>query len=111
MSDCTNLNKSESRKRRVIGYGSFLIALAFAGKSKTSWVGVPFFFGYLNILQARTRTGVALALTDRDMSEGKIGPVKDRETGWKLKKRAFKLVLGAGALAVVTTVVCRKRSR
>lgn len=112
--DCSNLNHREVQKRKILGYTSFITAFALVGWNKVTsppdWVlwmpAVPFFFGYLGLFQARTKTCVALALADRDMSEGKLCPMKDRATGRRLKKRSAKILLGAGALALVTTAVC-----
>ena len=95
---CCNLNDPEVKKRRILGYASLIIAFVLVALNKLqpppSWMlwspAIPFFFGYLNLMQARTRTCVALALLDRDMVEGELQAVKDRETGWQLKVRAYK---------------------
>jgi hypothetical protein len=114
-----NLSDWEVRKRLAKGYGSFLAAFALVGMNQgklpphlAQWApAVPFFLGYINLMQAKKRTCVTLAVTDRDMLDGKLGPVKDRETGWRLKKRAFKMIVGAGLLAAVSATVCRKRQK
>ncbi|MCA9776572.1 MAG: hypothetical protein KC800_07650 [Candidatus Eremiobacteraeota bacterium] len=111
---CCNLNESEVRKRRFLGYASLVIAFALVALNKVqpppAWMLwgplVPFFFGYLNLMQARTRTCVALALLDRDMVEGTLQAVKDRETGWKLKKRAYKMIVSSTMLSILTVFVC-----
>lgn len=108
---CCNLNEPEVKKRRVLGYGSLVIAFALAILSKLhpppGWLQwgpvVPFFFAFLNLMQARTRTCVLLAIVDRDMTEGQLQPVSDRETGWKLKKRSYKMIAAAAALAFLLT--------
>jgi hypothetical protein len=113
---CANLNEPEVNKRRTLGYGSFVAAFALVGLNKVQtpplwalWMPtVPFFFGYLNLMQAKSKTCVALALADRDMSEGELRPVKDRETGWRLKKRSYKIIAGAGVLAAVSAAICMK---
>lgn len=113
---CQNLNDHEVKKRQVLGYGSMVVAFALVGMAKLQnppeWVqampAIPFFFAYLNILQARTRTCVALAFQEKDMSEGQLQPVSDRETSWRLKKRSAKLIAGAAALAALSAVICWK---
>lgn len=112
--ECCNLNEREVKKRLVLGYGSLMVAFLMVVLNKTQgapiWVqwtsAVPFFFGYLGLLQARTRTCVALALVDRDMSEGRLCPVSDRETGWRLKKRSYKLIAFSAGLALLSTYLC-----
>ena len=111
---CCNLNEPEVKKRRFLGYASLVIAFALVALNKLppppSWMlwspVIPFFFGYLNLMQARTRTCVALALLDRDMVEGRLHAVKDRETGWRLKKRAYKMMAGSALIAVLSTIIC-----
>jgi len=110
---CCNLNDPEVKKRRILGYASLIIAFVLVALNKLqpppSWMlwspAIPFFFGYLNLMQARTRTCVALALLDRDMVEGELQAVKDRETGWQLKVRAYKMMFGAAILGAVTTLL------
>lgn len=110
---CCNLNDPEVKKRRILGYVSLIIAFVLVALNKLqpppSWMlwspAIPFFFGYLNLMQARTRTCVALALLDRDMVEGELQAVKDRETGWQLKVRAYKMMFGAAILGAVTTLL------
>lgn len=111
---CQNLNDIEVKKRKILGYGSMVVAFALVGMSKVqqppAWVqampAIPFFFAYLNLFQARTRTCVMLAFQEKDMSEGQLQPVQDRASSWKLKKRSFKLIAGAGALALVSAAIC-----
>ena len=113
---CQNLNDAEVRKRKILGYGSLVVAFALVGLAKfqqpPEWVqavpAIPFFFAYLNIFQARTRTCVALAFFERDMSQGKLQPVSDRDTSWRLKKRSAKLIAAAAALALLSAAVCWK---
>ena len=111
---CCNLNEAEVKKRRFLGYASLVIAFILAALNKLhpppSWMlwspMIPFFFGYLNLMQAQTRTCVALALLDRDMVEGELQAVKDRETGWQLKVRAYKMMAGSALLALLSTSIC-----
>ncbi len=113
---CHNLSQREVTKRQNLAYSSFVVAFALVGYQKVvaqpDWVQwmpmIPFFVGFLGIFQAKTRTCVALALADKDMTEDKLGPVKDRETGWKLKKRSAKIIAGAAALAFVATAICQR---
>ena len=113
---CQNLNDVEVKKRKILGYGSMVVAFALVAMSKVQqppdWVqampAIPFFFAYLNMLQARTRTCVMLALLEKDMSDGQLQPVQDRASSWSLKKRSFKLIAAAGALAVVSAAICWK---
>jgi hypothetical protein len=110
---CCNLNEPEVKKRRILGYASLVIAFALVALNKLhpppSWMlwspAIPFFFGYLNLMQARTRTCVALALLDRDMVEGELQAVKDRETGWQLKVRAYKMMVGSALVGALTTAL------
>lgn len=111
---CENLNDSEVRKRRLLGYGSLVVAFGLVGLSKIqnppNWVqampAIPFFFAYLNLFQARTRTCVMLAFLEKDVSQGQSQPVPDRQTSWRLKKRSMKLIAGAAALAALSAAIC-----
>jgi hypothetical protein len=113
---CQNLNDREVKKRKILGYGSLVVAFALVGLTKLqqppTWVqampAIPFFFAYLNFFQARTRTCVALAFIERDMSQGKLSPVPDRQTSWLLKKRSAKLIASAALLAALSTAICSK---
>jgi hypothetical protein len=113
---CQNLNDHEVKKRKILGYGSLVVAFALVGLAKfqhpPEWVhampAIPFFFGYLNILQARTRTCVALAFREADMSQGQLQPVPDRQTGWMLKVRSFKMIALAAVLALLSAAICWK---
>lgn len=113
---CCNLNETEVKKRWFLGYASLVVAFALVALNKLqpppSWMlwgpVIPFFFGYLNLMQARTRTCVALALLDRDMVEGRLQAVKDRETGWQLKVRAYKMMMSAAFLGAISTLLLLK---
>lgn len=91
-----------------------VIAFALVGLGKVQqapdWVqampAVPFFVAYLGLLQARTRTCVALAFAEQDMSEGVLQPTPDRKTSRRLKKRSAKVIATAAALAVISTAIC-----
>ena len=113
---CQNLNDSEVKKRKMLGYGSFIAGFALVAMCKLQqqpeWVNampaIPFFFGYLNVLQARTRTCVLFAFMEKDMTGDVLQPVPDRATSWTLKKRSVKLIVGAGVLALVSAAICWK---
>ncbi len=113
---CQNLNDYEVKKRKIMGYGSLVVAFALVGFSKVSeqpeWVSampaIPFFFGYLNLGQAKSRTCVLLAFAEKDKSGDQLLPVSDRATSRRLKKRSAKIILGAAALAIVTAALCWK---
>lgn len=113
---CQNLNDYEVKKRKIMGYGSLLVAFALVGLSKVQeqpeWVAampaIPFFFGYLNLGQARSRTCVLLAFAEKDKSGDQTLPVSDRATSRRLKKRSAKIILGSAALAVLTAALCWK---
>lgn len=113
---CQNLNDGEVRKRKLLGYGSLVVAFAVVGVNKVqqpeAWVhattAIPFFFAYLNLFQARTRTCVALAFQEIDLSGSSMQPIEDRETGRRLKRRSVKMIAGAAALAAVSAAVCWK---
>ena len=66
---------------------------------------IPFFFGYLGLLQARAKICVALALLDRDLSQGKLQPVGDRESAWRIKKRSLAILLQSGSLSLLSTAL------
>lgn len=114
MSDCRNIDSEAASGRLRGGYLCLLAAFALVVLIKivqpATWVqltpALPFFLGYLNLLQARTRTCAVTALLEQDRSEGEPQPVKDRETGWRLKQRSAKLMLAAAILAALSTVVC-----
>ena len=111
---CSNLNDSEVKKRKMVGYASLVAAFGLVYLNKVqappAWVlatpAVPFFFGYLGLLQARSRTCVGLAFVDRDMSEGKLSPVSDREVAWRLKKRSGKIIAQAAVAAALSAALC-----
>lgn len=113
---CQNLNDREVKQRQMLGYGCMVVAFAVVGVSKLQsspdWVSampaIPFFFAYINLLQARTRTCIMLAFMELDMSEGKAQPVADRQTGRRLKKRSLKLIAGAAGLAALSAALCWK---
>lgn len=113
---CQNLDDREVKKRQVLGYGSLVAAFAVVGLAKLQnspeWVqampAIPFFFAYLNLFQARTRTCVALAFLEKDVSGGQTLPVADRATSRRLKSRSLKLIAGAAVLAAVSTAICWK---
>ncbi len=113
---CQNLNDREVKKRKILGYGSLVVAFALVGLSKVpdqpDWVAampaIPFFFGYLNLGQARSRTCVLLAFTEKDQSTDQTLPVSDRATSRRLKKRSAKIILGSAAFAVLTAALCWK---
>lgn len=75
---CQNLNDREVRKRQLLGYGSMVVAFGLVGLGKVQqppdWVkampAIPFFFAYLSLFQARTRTCVMLAFLEKDASQG-----------------------------------------
>jgi len=116
---CSNLNDREVTKRIILGATSLTVALATAGFSRTQpparrtfWIpAVPFFIGYLGLMQAQTRTCVALALTDREMRNGKVAPIESRRKGWKLKKRSLKILFAAAALALASSAICKKKKK
>lgn len=111
---CQNLDDREVKRRLYLGYVSLLVAFVMVLvnrlEARPLWIQVlpivGFFFGYLGLLQARTRTSVVLALLERDMSDGVLGPVKDRETSWLLKQRSVRLVSLATILALASAAVC-----
>lgn len=113
---CQNLNDNEVRKRKVLGYGSLVIAFAVVGINKVqqpeAWVhattAIPFFFAYLNLFQARQRTCVALAFQEIDLTGPSMQPIEDRETGRRLKRRSVKMIAGAAALAALSAAICWK---
>jgi hypothetical protein len=111
---CHNLDDSEVRKRKVTGHWALIAAFALVAASKLhelpKWIAalpaIPFFLGYLNLLQARTRTCVMLAFMERDMSQGTMRQVSSRALGRRLKKRSVKLILAAGLLAAISAALC-----
>lgn len=113
---CGNLDKREVDKRRKLASFSFVTAFAVVVFNKLSGVepwmewltAIPFFLGYLGLLQAQTQTCVMLAFADRDLSQGQSLPVDDRATGWRLKKRSVKIILAAVVLAVLSAAICAK---
>lgn len=113
---CCNLNGLEVKRRQKLSVLSFFTAFAAVFLSKLyqplSWLGllsaVPFFIGYLGLLQAKARTCVLLAFQEIDLSRAKPQPIPDRATGWLLKKRSIKIIINAGCLAILSTALCWK---
>lgn len=113
---CCNLNDPEVKKRQRLSALSFFTAFGAVFLSKLyqplSWfsllAAVPFFIGYLGLLQAKARTCVLLAFQEIDLSRAEPQPIPDRETGWLLKKRSIKIIINAGCLALLSTVICWK---
>lgn len=70
--------------------------------------GVPFFFAYLNLFQARHKTCVLLAAMERDHRGERPEPLSDRQAGWELKKRSLRIVGQASALAIASAALCAK---
>lgn len=114
MSDYRNIDSRGASLRRRGGYLCLLTAFVLVGLNKlfapSLWArlapAIPFFLGYLNLLQAATKTCALVALQEQDRSEGQLQPVEDRETGWRLKQRSVKLILASACLAIVSTVIC-----
>lgn len=115
-SSCCNLNDTEVQKRRLLGYASLLAAFALVVLSKLQrlpeWVqilpAIPFFVAYLNLFQVRSRTCVALAFMERDLSNGQLQATPDRATSRRLKKRSAKMIASALVLALVSAAICWK---
>lgn len=111
---CRNLDARGARNRRRTGFICLLLGFLTVVLGKVCeaalWLrlvpAVPFFVGYLGLLQSQTKTCVVLALLEKDTSQGRVEPIEDRETGWQLKRQALKLIGGAALLALLSTLAC-----
>ncbi len=108
---CQNLGPKETRKRRLLGYLAINVGLILAivfiwqdvSDSLRMLIFIPFFVGYLGILQAIQKTCVVLALKGQQNQDQGNEPVVENTLRQKLWRRSIWILIFAGILAVLCT--------
>lgn len=108
---CQNLGPKETRKRWFLGCYSLsvglILAIIFIWQDASDYlrmlVFIPFFVGYLGILQAFQKTCVVLALKGQLNQDQGNEPIVDKTLRQKLKRRSVWILVSAGILAVICT--------
>jgi len=108
---CQNLGPKEIRKRRLLGYLALniglVLAIVFIWQDAPDYlrvlVFVPFFVGYLGILQSIQKTCVVLAFKGtKNQDQGEELIVEDALRR-KLWRRSIWILILAGLLALICT--------
>jgi hypothetical protein len=110
---CLNLGEAEVAKRKRRGLWSFALALVLAlifivakvPDVVRLLVWVPFFFGYLGLLQAHRKTCVVLAFQGKQNLDQGIVFLPDQTEASRLKRRSVGILLSSALLAAVCTVL------
>ena len=108
---CQNLGPKETRKRRLLGYLAInvglILAIIFIWQDVSDYlrmlVYIPFFVGYLGILQAIQKTCVVLALKGQQNQDQGNEPVVEMALRQKLWRRSIWILIFAGILAALCT--------
>jgi hypothetical protein len=108
---CQNLGPKEIRKRRLLGYLALniglIMAIIFIWQDVSDYLRVllfiPFFVGYLGILQAIQKTCVVLALKGQQNQDQGNEPVVENALRQKLWRRSIWILIFACILAVLCT--------
>jgi len=105
---CRNLGPKEIRKRLLLGYFALITGLILAIIS--IWLNasvylrwllfIPFFVGYLGILQARQKTCVALGIKGHQNLDQGDEPIVEKTLRQKLRRRSVWILIFAGILAL-----------
>ncbi len=106
---CLNLGPKEIRKRRLFGYlclnVGLILAIVFVWQDVADWVRllvfIPFFFGYLGILQAIQKTCVVLAFAGQQNQDQGAEAVVDEAIKRKLKVRSYWILILCFLLASI----------
>ena len=109
---CSNLNESEVKKRKILGYVALLIGLGMGLSHKVvdqpewmAWMNtVPFFFGFLGLFQAQTKTCVFFATMGKEVTDQGLQTVAPDKSAI-LRHRSLRLTLQSGLLAVLLSAV------
>ncbi len=108
---CQNLGPKEIRKRRLLGYLAIniglILAIIFIWQDVSDYlrmlVFIPFFVGYLGILQAIQKTCVVLALKGQQNQDQGNQPVIEDALRQKLWRRSIWILIFACILAGLCT--------
>lgn len=108
---CQNLGPAQTRRRRLMGYVLLNVGLVLAlvfiwldvNDSLRALVFIPFFFGYLGIIQAIQKTCVVLAMKGLQNLDQGCEKVADSPMQSRLKVRAIWILIFAAALALLCT--------
>lgn len=108
---CQNLGPKEIRRRRLLGYLGLnvgvILAIIFIWQDVSDYlrmlVFIPFFVGYLGILQALQKTCVVLALKGVQNQDQGDEPVVDIALRRKLRRRSIWILILAVFLALMCT--------
>lgn len=110
---CVNIGRQGINQRRMLGVWMLFIGIVLAGillATQQPWlvravVFVPFFFGFLGILQASWRTCVFLALRGQQHLGERREDILDVRTKQLLWYRSVRILLTSALLAAAATAV------
>lgn len=108
---CQNLGPKQTRKRRLFGYLMLNVGLVLAvifiwlnvNDILRMLVFIPFFLGYLGVLQAIQKTCVVLALKGMENQDQGNQALVEASTIRKLKVRSFWILIIATFLGLLCT--------
>lgn len=108
---CQNLGPRETRKRRLLGYLSInvglVLAIVFIWQNVSDYlrmlVFIPFFFGYLGVLQSLQKTCVFLALKGKQNLDQGNEEVVDAAIKRKLFTRSIWTLILTTIMALLCT--------
>lgn len=110
---CQNLGVKEAARRNFLGLAGFILGIILAivliGSNTSNLVRllvfIPFFFGYLGLLQAHHKTCVILGLRgQQNMDEGNEA-IADSTRKAQLRSRSIKILISSALLAALCTFV------
>lgn len=108
---CQNLGPKETRKRKLFGYLALnvglVLALIFIWQNVDDLIRmtvfIPFFLGYLGVLQSIQKTCVVLGLKGMENQDQGNQALVDAELQRKLRTRSYWIILMAVILGVICT--------
>ena len=106
---CQNLGPREARKRKLFGYlfinVGLVLAVVFIWQDAADWIRVlvfiPFFLGYLGVLQSIQKTCVLLTASGMQNHDAGPQPQTDPLLQRKLKVRSIWIILLSAILALI----------
>ena len=108
---CQNLGPKETRKRWMLGCYALcvglVLAIIFIWQDASDYlrllVFIPFFVGYLGILQAFQKTCVVLGLKGQQNQDQGNEPIVEKALRQKLWRRSVWILISAVILALICT--------
>lgn len=108
---CQNLGPKETRKRKLFGYLALnvglVLALIFIWQNVDDLIRmtvfIPFFLGYLGVLQSIQKTCVVLGLKGMENQDQGNQALVDAELQRKLRTRSYWIIFMAVILGVICT--------